>query len=43
MVIVGLPSAGLVGASEVVAAAKWLMGEAPKNDCWMSLAAAMCG
>ena len=43
MVIVGLPSVEEGASPEAAAAAKWLMGEAPKNDCWMSLAAAMCG
>ena len=43
MVIVGLPSVAEGVSPEAAAAAKWLMGEAPRKDCWMSLAAAMCG
>ena len=38
MLMVGFPSVG--DASVAAAAAKWLMGEAPRKDCWMSLAAA---
>ena len=39
MVMVGFPSAAAAGevSVAVAAAAKWLMGEAPRKDCWMSL------
>ena len=42
MVIVDLPSKAEDASLVAAAAAKWLMGEAPKNDYWMPLAAAMC-